>query len=135
SGATFTKIADPATLPSALASDAAYSPDGSFLAVAESTPRKLTIYSVSGATFTKVSDPATLPAGDAITVDWSPNGTYLTVTSISSPFLQTYTHSGTTFIKIADPSTLPSATHGAAYSPSGAYLAVGTTAQSPLFIP
>jgi hypothetical protein len=57
---TFTKLADPATLPAGTGVGVAFSSDDTYMAVAHSTSPFITIYKRSGDTFTKLADPATL---------------------------------------------------------------------------
>jgi lipopolysaccharide export system protein LptC len=60
SGDTFTKLANPATLPASTGNGVAFSSDDTYMAVAHSTSPFITIYKRSGDTFTKLADPATL---------------------------------------------------------------------------
>jgi len=125
SGDTFTKLANPATLPPNVGYGTAFSPDGTYLAVSHTTTPFITIYKRSGDTFTKVADPATLPAGTGNGTAFSPDGTYLAVSHNNSPFITIYKRSGDTFTKVANPATLPAGTgRGTAFSPDGTYLAV-----------
>ncbi len=61
---TFTKLANPATLPTADGFGVAFSGDGVYMAVTHYTSPFVTIYKRSGDTFTKLENPATLPTGD-----------------------------------------------------------------------
>ena len=64
SGDTFTKLADPATLPTGVGLGVSWSPDGTYMSVSNGTASPfITIYKRSGDTFTKLADPATLPTG------------------------------------------------------------------------
>ena len=58
---TFTKLANPATLPPSTGNGVAFSADGTYMAVAHATSPFVTIYKRSGDTFTKLANPATLP--------------------------------------------------------------------------
>ena len=123
------KLTDPATLPTGSGYGAAFSPDGSHLAVAHNYSPYITIYKRSGDTFTKLADPATLPTSSASGAAFSPDGTYLAVTHNNSPYITIYKRSGDDFTKLANPATLPPGNaRGAAFSPDGTYLAVGTYA-------
>lgn len=124
SGSTFTKLANPATLPAGNGSDATLSADGNYLAVAHSNSPFVTIYSRSGDTFTKLNDPDVLPAATG-NVAFSSDGTYLAVTQSSSPYLIIYKRSGSTFTKLNDPATLPPNTaNDVSFSTDNTYLAV-----------
>jgi WD40 repeat protein len=79
SGTTFTKLSNPATLPTGSAFACRFSSDGLYLAVGHNTSPRITVYSVSGTTFTKIADPASLPASDATGVQFSPDNKHLIV--------------------------------------------------------
>ena len=120
-----TKLADPSTLPAGDGSGAAFSPDGTYLAVANSTSPFITIYKRSGDTFVKLDNPSTLPTGNGKGTAFSPDGTYLAVSHSNSSRITIYKRSGDTFTKLADPSALPTSIgNGTAFSPDGTYLAV-----------
>lgn len=124
-GTTFTKLADPATLPTGQGGGTSFSPDESLLAVAHDVSPYVSIYTVSGTTLTKLSNPATLPTGQAFDVDFSDDGAFLAVAHATSPYITIYSVSGTTFTKISDPATLPAGNAiGVDFSPSGDFLAV-----------
>jgi hypothetical protein len=57
----FTKLANPATLPTSTGNGVAFSADGTYMAVAHDVSPFVTIYKRSGDTFTKLANPATLP--------------------------------------------------------------------------
>ena len=61
SGDTFTKLANPATLPPSTGYGVAFSADGTYMAVAHFITPFVTIYKRSGDTFTKLANPAALP--------------------------------------------------------------------------
>ena len=84
---TFTKLADPATLPTGAGNAIAFSSDGTYLAVAHTGSPFLTIYKRSGDTFTKLANPATLPTGTGNAIAFSADGTYLAVAHLNSPYL------------------------------------------------
>ena len=85
-----TKLADPSTLPAGDGSGAAFSPDGTYLAVANSTSPFITIYKRSGDTFVKLADPSVLPASQAQGAAFSPDGACLAVAHYNSPFITIY---------------------------------------------
>ena len=126
SGTTFTKLANPATLPPDDGYGAAWDPSGTYLAVAHDSFPRVTIYERSGSTLTKLANPATLPTGNGNGASWDPSGTYLAIGHDASPYVTVYERSGSTFTKLANPATLPSGVgYGAAWDPSGTYLAIG----------
>lgn len=119
SGDTYTKVADPATLPASNGNGVAWNPDGTSLAVAHTTSPFVTIYNRSGSTLTKIANPADLPTGTGQMVSWSADGTSLAVSHNTSPFVTIYNRTGDTFTKVADPATLPpSAARGVDFSAS-----------------
>jgi 6-phosphogluconolactonase (cycloisomerase 2 family) len=129
-GDTFTKLNNPNILPgnnfpSSTGYSTAFSPDGTYLAIAHNQTPFITIYKRSGDTFTKLSNPATLPPTTGQGVAFSPDGTYLAVAHSGSPFITIYKRSGDTFTKLTNPATLPTGTgRGTAFSTDGTYLAV-----------
>lgn len=126
---TFTKLADPGTMPPDVTNGIAFSPSGEFLVVAHATSPFITIYQrTAGNTFTKLSNPGVLPASTGVSVAWSYDSQFLAVAHATTPFITIYQRSGTTFTKLANPSSLPTATTQAnfvAWSPNGRYLGVG----------
>lgn len=131
-GYSFSKIADPSTLPAARGLGCAWSSSGTYLAVVHDNSPFVTIYQRSGSVLTKLSDPGTLPP-DAVPgagghdVAWSPDESFLAVCSTSTPYITIYQRSGTTFTKLSNPGTLPG-TQGncCCWSSDGQFLVVGT---------
>jgi WD40 repeat protein len=117
---------------------AAFSPDGTYLAIAHTTTPYVTIYKhTTGDTFEKIADPATLPKGDARGAAFSPDGTYLAIAhGGSSPYVTIYKHTtGDTFEKVADPTGgSPIMGYGVAFSPDSTYLGLGNSATPPIVI-
>ena len=68
----FTKLGNPANLPTDTGRGIAFSADGNYLAVGHSTSPFLTIYKRSGDTFTKLPNPATLPTGNGLGIAFYP---------------------------------------------------------------
>lgn len=136
SGDTFTKLANPATLPTGHSYGAAFDPTGTYLAVGHSASPYLTIYKRSGDTFTKLANPATLPTGSGSVLEFDVTGNYLAVSHSVSPYLTVYSRSGDTFTKLADPATLPTGGDGRALSidPTGTYIAHGGNGSSAVSI-
>ena len=119
------KLPDPANLPPNTGYGAAFSPDGTYLAIAHDTSPYVTIYKRSGDTFTKLANPSTLPTGMGFGAAFSPDGTYLAIAHDTSPYVTIYKRSGDTFTKLANPTALPTGTgRGAAFSQDGSYLAI-----------
>jgi WD40 repeat protein len=121
-------VEDLSTLPTDMAYGCAFSPDGTYLAVAHFDSPYITIYKRSGDTFTKLNNPSVLPTGVGLGCAFSPDGVYLAVAHDSSPFITIYKRSGDTFTKLGNPSSLPgNQGNGCAFSPDGTYLAVAHT--------
>ena len=91
---TFTKLSNPATLPTGTGYGCTFSPDGTYLAVAHSSSPNITIYKRDGDTFTKLSNPAILPAGAGYGCAFSPDVTYLSVAHNASPYITIYKITG-----------------------------------------
>lgn len=107
---TFTKLADPAVLPTGAATDISVAPDNTAVAVSHTTSPFVTIYTLNGSDQpVKVTNPGTLPAGNGTGVHYSPNNDYLAVSHTTTPFVTIYTRVGTTYTKITNPGTLPAA--------------------------
>jgi WD40 repeat protein len=120
---TFTKLADPATLPTGLSTGVAFSGDDLYMAVGHYAAPYITIYKRSNDTFTKLANPATLP-NQITNLAFSSDATYLAASMISSPFVIIYKRSGDTFTKLANPTLPPNACTGVALSSDGIYMAV-----------
>lgn len=101
SGDTYTKLANPTTLPGALVQGVSFSPDGTYLAVAQNGSGSITlrIYKRSGDTFNQLVS-FTGVGGFGNTVSFSPDGMYLFFASDLSPYLYMYKRSGDTFTKL-----------------------------------
>lgn len=122
---TFTKLADPSTLPPAAAAGVAVSPCGRYFVVAHSTTPFISIYKRDDSdVLTKLSDPSNLPAGNGITASFSPDGKYLVVGHSTTPFMTVYERSGDTFTKLANPATLPATSGAAMFSNTGRFIAM-----------
>jgi 6-phosphogluconolactonase (cycloisomerase 2 family) len=122
---TFTKLTNPAALPTNHPTGVAFSGDDTYMAVAHFNSPHVTIYKRSGDTFTKLADPVTLPASSSNGVAFSSDGIYLAVAHGGSPHVTIYKRSGDTFTKLNNPATLPTGTgRSVAFSSDGIYLAV-----------
>ena len=126
-GDTFTKLANPAGLPTGITYGVSFSADSNFLCVAHASSPFMTTYSRAGDTFTKLANPDVLPSGNGAGCAYSADGTYLTVAHSGSPYVTTYKRSagGGTLTKLANPATLPPGqATDAVYSADGMYLCV-----------
>ncbi len=128
SGDTFTKLADPATLPAGASYSLDFSYDGTYLAVGHQTSPFITIYKRSGDVFTKLSNPATLPANVGYDVAFSYDGTYLADATGSGGGFVIYKRSDDTFTKLTTnaPNVQPggNGSKGCMFSDDGTYLVV-----------
>jgi hypothetical protein len=109
----------------------ATSPDGTYVAYAQSASPYVVIFKRTGDTFTKLADPATLPAGLSASAAFSNDGTYLVIGHDVSPFITIYKRSGDTFTKLTNPATLPvDKVNSASFSGDDIYLALSATTVS-----
>lgn len=103
----FTKLTDPAIMPTGAVTGLDFSPDDSYLAVAHATTPFITIYSITGTTFTKVANPDVLPGANGNGVEWSHDGLILAEGFDTLPgtafFRFNGTGAGTTFNRLATP--------------------------------
>lgn len=119
----FTRLANPATLPTGWVKDIRFSASGEYLAAIHDTTPFLTIYKRSGDTFTKLANPATLPPYTGGDLAWGANDTYLALGLGNPQRLFIYKREGDTFTKLADPATLPTGeVSDLEFSPDGNYL-------------
>jgi len=100
SGDTFTKLANPASLPTSTGNGCHYSPDGLYLAVAHTSSPYVTIYSRSGNTYTKLTNPASVPAGTGNSVAFDPSSSVLAVGHNTSPYVTLYSVVPSQFVKL-----------------------------------
>ena len=122
----FTKLENPATLPTGTGNGVTYSNDGNYMAVALGVSPYLIIYKRVGDTFTKLASPSVLPTGSAYGVAFSNDGNYLSVAHGVTPFVTIYKiTSGDIFTKLANPITLPTGQgFGVAFSKDNKYLSI-----------
>lgn len=104
SGDTFTRLNNPATLPTSNLSRIDFNPAGTQIVCATAVSNSnLIIYSKSGTTLTKEADPATNPTGGAAgtinSLKYNHNGTRLAVGISISPRFSIYDISGTTYTR------------------------------------
>ena len=133
SGDTFTKLANPTTLPTNQSHGLAFCKG--YLAVFHNTTPFVTIYKQNENTFTKLANPSILPSGLCKGGAFSPDGMYLLILSNYSPYAILYKRAGDTFTKLANPTTLTQSTSyqfaGAAFTEDGLYCAITSPATSP----
>jgi hypothetical protein len=99
SGDTFTKLTNPTTLPINGADQAAWSPDGTKLALSVGTSGKgFMVYSRSGNTFTKLADPAYIQTSAANLICFNTTGEVLSVYYRTKNILDNYIVQGNTLI-------------------------------------
>jgi hypothetical protein len=101
----WSKLANPAVLPTGPATGIDFSRNGTWLAVAHTTTPYVTVYQVSD--WSKLANPGTLPTGSAACCRFNPPSTQLAVGHLNSPFITTY--NTTTWAKFPDPLNLPTA--------------------------
>ena len=87
---TFTKLTNPATLPTGTGRGAVFDSTNTYLAIAHGTTPFVTIYKRSGDTFTKLADPAALPASTGYGAAFNPTSTYLVITHVTTPYVTIY---------------------------------------------
>ena len=103
SGGTYSKLADPADVPSGYFMNAvAWSPDAVYLAVGgdreNSSTTRMVIYKRSGDTFTKLSDPSDMPSGFVKDIAWTSEGGFLFL-AVDTTNSLLYSRNGDTFTK------------------------------------
>ena len=138
----FTKLADPSTLPPNSAQAVSYSNNGRYLVAAHQSSPYVTAYVRSGNSLTALSSSAfdTLPSGTVYSIAFTQDDQYLALGAYSATSgtnnLYVYKVQGDTFTKIADPTSLPAGNNvqGLSWSPDGAYLAVGTNSSDFLMV-
>ncbi|WP_339307698.1 tail fiber protein [Paenibacillus sp. FSL R5-0519] len=118
----YTRLPDPAVLPTGDAYSAAFSPEGDLVIGHANTPY-ITIFKRIGDTFTKIANPAVLPSGTSTCIAFSPDGVYWAIGHSGGNLLTVYKRSGDTFTRITVTGH-PSTVNGVAFSPDGTYLAL-----------
>jgi len=129
SGDAFTRMSNPASLPSSAVNGCTYSPDGTVLLLAVTSSPFLYAYSFDGTTCTQLSGVIdTLPTGTGRKVKFSRDGTKAVVAHDTSPFVTVYSVSGTggsvSLTKTSMTDLPPGNCSSAEFDPSGEYLAV-----------
>lgn len=121
---TWTKLGNPAVLPTGITTGCSLDWDGNYLAVSHYTTPFITIYKRSDSTFTKLDDPVDLPPGNSQRCAFSSNARWLAIGSATSPYLTLYLRDGDTFTKITPDSYPPECGYGAHFSSDGNFLVV-----------
>jgi WD40 repeat protein len=102
SGGTYSKLADPADVPSGYYMNAvAWSPDAVYLAVGGTragSSTRMVIYKRSGDTFTKLTDPSDMPSGEVEDIAWTSEGGFLFL-AVDTTNSLLYSRNGDTFTK------------------------------------
>ena len=125
---TFTKYADPSTLPTGTTTRVAIAPNNEHIAIGMQTSPYLAIYKLSGGVLTKLSNPASMPSAEVRGVAFSHDSTYLTIGG--QTFLsKIYKRSGDTFTELAgEPNIAPAATPAYVdFTDDSTYMAIGST--------
>lgn len=101
SGDAFTRMSNPAALPTSAVNGCDYSPDGTVLLLAVTSSPYLYAYSFDGTTCTQLSGVIdTAPTGQGNKVKFSSDGTKAVVAHATSPFVTVYSVSGLSLIHI-----------------------------------
>jgi len=133
-GATYNEVASLSDAYGTVSWDAAFSPDGTYVALGLAGYPYVSFYKRSGDSFSQLADPAALPPNTCTYAAWSPDGTYAAFTCNSNPRLIIYKRSGDTFTKLPDPAFLPTwRAYSPSFSPDGTQLAVGS-GESPFVV-
>ena len=126
---TFTRLPNPAYLPTAIVRAVAFSPNGLFMSCGVSADPFHIMYKRSGDTFALYSFPS--QRNSVPSISWSPDSTYYAIGQGQSPYLRCFKLTNDVFNEIAAPSTMPTAAcNSVSFSGTGAYLAFlsnGTT--------
>lgn len=122
---TFTKLANPATLPASTVYDVSCSADGRYMATVHNNPPFLTAYKRTGDSLAKLANPATLPPANPPGVAVSPDGVHIAVGATSSLMIYKRTEETLEFLSSAiEYSQRPiGGVYGVAFNGDGVYLA------------
>lgn len=125
-GSSWTQLSSPAEFPTSATRDVAFSPSGTYLAVAGANPY-LIIYKRNGDVFTKLNTLSAQPFGTGNSVAWDTSETFLYVGQQNSPYYCIYQRSGDNFT--VTNTTLSPFPGGvvtrARFSPTNNYLTLG----------
>lgn len=115
---------------------AAFSADGTVLAIAHERSPFLTCYAVDAETetFTRIPNPATLPPALTRGVAVSGDGSLVAVAHNTSPFFSVYSFNGSVLTKLANPAILPpNIAFGVDFSRDNKFIAVVNITTAPYF--
>lgn len=124
---TFTKLANPATLPASTVYDTQFSADGLWVGTVHNNPPFVTAYKRTGDTMAKLANPASLPSNNPSGIAMSPDGTHMVVLSTTSPYVMIYKRTGDAYALLSAAiayNELPLGAYGGQFSSDGNYLAV-----------
>lgn len=128
------KLSNPATLPTGNGQDAAWSPNGRYMAIAHTTSPYITVYDFVTNSPVKLSNPGTLPSSNCLSCAWSPDSRFLAVGMASSSIFFYDLQSGSV-IYLAQPTGIVSASWtGLAWSPDGNYFAAAGNVSPYVFV-
>ena len=128
SGDTYTKLANPATMPAGACNGVSFNPGFTHMSVACSVSPYIYIYNRSGDTFTKLSNPASLPTSITRAVAFSKTGVYLAITCDNAPYYKIYKRTNNTFANLSVPAWPYIATENSLdFSQGDTYLSAGST--------
>jgi len=116
---------------------AAFSADGTVLAIAHERSPFLTCYAVNAETetFTRIPNPATLPPALTRGVAISHDGSLVAVAHNTSPFFSVYSFNGSVLTKLANPAVLPpNIAFGVDFSRDNKFIAVVNITTAPYFM-
>lgn len=110
----------------------AWSWDGRFLAITQSTTPFLRVFKRTGDKFSQLPTPSGAPPTVGHGLAWSPDGRYLVQGGNAPPFINIYKRSGTSLERVANPSGLPSGiVSNVSWSPDGMFL-IATSSHAPM---
>ncbi|PZT54130.1 tail fiber protein [Paenibacillus silvae] len=125
-GDSLNKINNPSSYPAATIYGVAFSPSGTYLAVASGISPYLMVYRRTGDSFVALSAPTIIPGSTMYYVSWHPSETMLAIGGAAgqtTPALSLYRFSGSLLTKINDSDDLPSTTiNRLTFSPDGKLL-------------
>jgi Tol biopolymer transport system component len=138
SGDTFTKLANPATLPAGPSTTGlSWSRSTQYLAVFSINTPRIQLYKRATDTFTKLADPVDIPAGWGGGCAFSPpDGTYLALSynTVPAPYHIVYKRVGDVLTKLTTPTAIDNVCPCVIWSNSGQYLIFGGAGATRLWV-